>query len=402
MTWAVVGAGYTGIAVAAGLLEAGVTVDVLDSRPAPGGLWYDGVYDDVTLITTRKVTAYPGHPMPSGATFPRSAELLAYLQDVAHRTGVTRSLRQHKVQKVTRSGDGWDVDGTSYDGVVLATGLFTEPRIPVLPGVLHIPTLHTADYKHIGELGDNVLVVGLGNSGADVAEACVSAGKRVTLAVGRARHVLPRRVLGRPLVEMSPPPLVPDLAVRAALDLTTRAATALWRTGRLGEPAHLMLAETPVVHSALLPLLRRGAVRVRPAVTALDGDGVLFRDGRRESFDTVVWATGYDHSLPMARSLIDSSPRPYGSPPLSLVGGVWSAVSPGLAVVGHREPRQGRGRYLSAAADLVVAGALAQERTTAAVGALLAETVRPDRARVVEDGAELRRLRRLTKAAHAI
>jgi cation diffusion facilitator CzcD-associated flavoprotein CzcO len=395
VTWAVLGAGYTGIAVAAALLEAGVQVDVLDRRPVPGGLWVDGVYDDVRLITSRAVTAYPGRPLPDGPTFPTGPELLAYLQRVARTTGVTKRLRRHEVRSVTRRGLGWDVDGTAYDGVVVATGLFTRPRIPSLPGDLSIPSLHTAAYKEVGQLGQDVLVVGLGNSGADVVQACVESGRRVALAVGRARHVLPRQVLGRPVTELRRPPLVPDLVMRLGLDAAVRLTSAYWRQGRLGEPQHLVLAETPVVHSALLPMVQSGAVRVRPAATRLDGRDVHFADGTAESFDTVVWATGYDHDVPVSRELVDAAAHG----PLSLVGGVWPPVSPGLAVVGLREPRNGRGRYLAAVADLVVAGVLAQERTDAPVGALLSSTHRPDRATVVDDGPEIARLKALTRAA---
>ena len=394
MSWAVVGAGYSGVAAATALVRAGVTVDVFDPRGVAGGLWVDGVYDDVRLITSRSVTAFPGRPMPQGPVFPTGPELLAYLQREAE--GLVVHPRR---VPVGRQDDRWCLEGTAYDGVVLATGLFTRPRVPELDGGLTIPSLHTADYKRADQLGQDVLVVGLGNSGADVAQACAESGRRVTLAVGRGRHVVPRRVLGRPVVELRRPALLPDLALRLGLDATVRLSAALWRTGRLGEPGHLMLSETPVVHSALLPLVRKGSVRVRPGVVALLGDEVAFADGTVEGFDTVVWATGYDTDLPIDRRLVDGYPSSYADRPLSLVGGVWSTVTPGLAVVGLREPRHGRGAYLAAQADLLVAGALAQRGHTEPVGALLARVQRPDAVRVVDDTAEVPRLRRLTRAA---
>lgn len=336
--WAVVGAGYTGVAVAAALIEAGLDVDVLDARGQVGGLWRDGVYDGVRLITTRKVTAFPDHPMAEGALFPTGPELLAYLEDVAARTGVTERLRRQRVSSVTRTATGWDVDGTPYAGVVLATGLFSEPRIPSLPGTLTIPSLHTADYKNTDQLGDDVLVVGLGNSAADVAQECVKAAKRVTIAVGRTRHVVPKRVLGMPVVEMRRPAFVPDLPVRIALDLSVRVLSAYWRAGKLPSPRHLVLSESPVVHSALLPLLSKGAITTRPGVRALDGAQVHFTDGSTGTYDTVVWATGYDYHLPVARELLDGSSEPYGSTPLSLVGGAWSPVSPDWPRSGTASP----------------------------------------------------------------
>ena len=402
MSWAVVGAGYSGIAVAAALIEAGLDVDVLDSRPAVGGLWLDAVYDSVRLITTRKVTAFDDRPMPDGELFPSGTELLAYLTQFADETGVTKRLVQHRVCAVAQDGAGWLVDQRSYDGVILATGLFQQPRIPVLPGVLSIPSLHTRDYRSVDQLGDDVLVVGLGNSGADVAHDAVKAGKQVTMAIRRARHVLPKRVLGLPVVEMHRPAHVPDLAVRLALDVTARALSLYWRRGRLGEPRHLVLSESPVVHSALLPLIASGKIQVRPTAVGVDGSQVSFADGSSATFDTVVWGTGYDWDLPIDRALVDGRSGPYRSRPPLLVGGAWSPVSRGLGVVGHREPRHGRGPYLSAVARLVAAGALAQARCAEPVGAALSSVARPDATALADDGPELRRMARLTEAARAL
>ena len=403
MSWAVVGAGYTGIAVAAGMIEAGLEVEVLDSRPEVGGLWFDGVYDSVRLITTRKVTAFTGAPMPGGPLFPSGPELLDYLRKVASDTGVAERFRGgERVTAVTPDGAGWKVHAsttTKYDGVVLATGLFQTPRIPDLPGTLSIPQLHTATYREVAQLGDDTLVVGLGNSGADVAQDAVKAGKRVTLAVRRGRHVVPKRVLGIPVVELQRPSFVPDLALRLGLDVAVRALSAYWRTGRLPEPAHLVLSESPVVHSALLPLISQGKIALRPGVVGLDGDSVEFSDGTSASYDSVVWATGYDHDLPVDRALLDGRTGGYRANPPLLVGGAWSPVSRGLAAVGLREPRNGRGPYLSVLAQLVAAGALAQGRLDEPVGGVLAGVAAPDATFLVDDGPELRTLHRLTEAA---
>ena len=406
MTWAVVGAGYTGIAVAGALIEAGLDVDVLDGRPAVGGLWLDSVYDSVRLITTRKVTAYGGHPMPDGPTFPSGPELLAYLTSVAADTGVLeRLLPGEQVTSVRPSGEGWVVSSSTdrhYEGVILATGLFQTPRIPPVAGTLTIPALHTADYRGVSQLGEDILVVGLGNSGADVAHEAVKAGKRVTMAVRGGRHVVPKRVLGLPVVEMRRPDFVPDLPVRIALDLTVRALSAYWRTGRLPEPRHIVLSESPVVHSALLPLVANGRIAVRPALCSVDGDRVTFADGTSATFDSVVWATGYDYALPVERMLLDGLAASYREQPPSLVGGAWSPLSRGLAAVGHREPRHGRGPYLSALSRAVAAGAVAQGHISEPIGAVLGRVVPSDATTLIDDGPELRRLRQLTAAAHAL
>ncbi len=402
MKWAVIGAGYSGIAAAAAMLAEGIDVDVLDKRADVGGLWLDGVYPSVRLITTKDRSAYPDRPMASSGVFPSSTEMLTYLHDVAVDAGVRDRLINRDVSSVTPTGDHWDVDGERYAGVVLATGLFSEPHLPHLPGDSTIPSLHTSAYRTVGDLGDNVLVVGMGNSGADVAHDCVKAGKRVTIAVRRGRHIIPKRILGRPVVDMERPRFLPDLATRVAMDLSARTISAFWRRGRLAKPRHLFLAETPVIHSALLPLISNGSIVVRPGVARFDGRVAEFADGSSERFDTIVWATGYRYDLPVDRRLVDGSTAGYGASGLSLVGGVWSPITPGLACVGYREPRNGRGPYLHAAAGLTAAGARAQSQTLEPIGALLAETAAPTAKTLIDDGPEIRRVQRLTDAARTI
>jgi len=398
----VIGAGYSGIAAAAAMLAEGIDVDVLDKRDDVGGLWLDGVYRSVRLITTNKRSAYPGRPMISADVFPSSAEMLTYLRGVAADTGVRDRLITRDVVSVAPKDGRWSVDGTMYDGVVLATGLFSDPYIPDVQGDPTIKSLHTSDYRDVRELGDDVLVIGMGNSGADVAHDCIKAGKRVTIASGRGRHIIPKRILGRPVVDVQRPWFVPDLASRVAMDLSVRALSAFWRRGHLDEPRHLLLSETPVIHSALLPLISDGSIEIRPKVAHIDGSMAEFVDGSSSQFDTIVWATGYRYQLPVERSLIDGSTAAYGSSALSLVGGVWSSLTAGLACVGYREPRHGRGPYLHAVAELTAAGARAQDQIKEPIGALLAEIAAPTAGELIDDGPEIRRVQRLTEAARMI
>lgn len=398
MTWAVIGAGYAGIAAAAALIEAGIEVDVLDARPTAGGLWLDGIYDSVSLITSRAITAFPGKPMPPGPVFPSGPELLAYLTAVARETGVLERFRQQRVGSILRAGSGWSVDGVEYDGVVICTGLFATPRIPRLPGSLSIPALHTSAYRRPSELGSDVLVVGLGNSGADVARDCAAAGKRVTLAIHRDRHVMPRTLLGRPVTELARPSWAPDLLVRVLLDLVIRLRSFPSRFRRMGQPRHLILAESDVVHDELLPLVRSGAVAVKPAVVSLAGSSVGFADGSSAAFDTVVWATGYDWSVPVDRARLDGCAS--GLP--HLIGGALSPVSPGLAAVGFREPRGGRGPYYAALGRVVAAAAVAQASCSQPVGALLARQFPADGGGLIDDVAELPKLAAIAAAIGAL
>lgn len=402
MTWAVVGAGYTGIAVAGAMLAEGLDVDLFDARGEPGGIWVDGVYPTVRLITTRASTALDHLPMPEGDQFPTGPQMLAYLRDIATKTGVTEHLKEQRVTQISKDAAGWSVDGQPYAGAVLATGMFAKPRIPDFASTITVPQRHTTSYRGPDGLGDNVLIVGLGNSGADVAQDCVKAGKTVTISVRRSRHIVPKRILGQPTVDLRRPPLVPDLVSRIGMDLCVRLASQHWRHGKLSQPQHLLLAETPIVHSALLPLISQGAVTVSPGIEAASGSTVTFTDGTRKGFDTVVWATGYQHDMPIDRELVDGGGQSHEAAPMTLVAGAWSPVSPALALAGFREPRHGRGPYLSALSEMIAAGARAQEFTAEPIGVLLSKYVRTSTRVLIDDDAEIRQLKSATQAARSI
>jgi cation diffusion facilitator CzcD-associated flavoprotein CzcO len=195
-------------------------------------------------------------------------------------------------------------DGTrhQYRGVVIANGHNWDPRWPDYPGQFRGTVLHSSQYK-APELcqGQRVLVVGGGNSGFDIAVDVAPWAAATYHSLRRGYHVLPRYLRGAPIDQCG------QWALRWRLPLwlrrfgAARAARIAWgeRAWRsLPPPDHRLFETHPVINSRWPYEVSRGAIRVMPDVRQLDGAGVVFINGRRESIDLIIYATGYKLSFP--------------------------------------------------------------------------------------------------------
>ena len=182
--------------------------------------------------------------------------------------------------------------------------------------------------------GKRVVLVGLGNSAVDIADELSHSGiaRQIYLSVRRGAWILPKRILGRPIDQLSVThPLVPwqvqSLLTRVILKLFTSAPP--WRYG-LPRPDHPPLGAHPTISDHALEHLREGRIVPKPAISRLEGRRVRFADGSAVEADVVLYCTGYrisfpffdpaflsapDNDLPLWRRLL----RP-GEPDLFFVG----------------------------------------------------------------------------------
>ena len=198
----VIGAGPAGLACAAVLQGAGERVVVVE-RGGVGAAWM-GRYDRLQLHTVRWLSCLPGYRMPrSFGKWPSRERVLEYLQRYAERhalevrTGV-------EVERVDRGGAGWVIKTASgeleAERVVVATGYSNVPFVPDWPGVFAGAMVHSADYRNPASyVGRRVLVVGAGNSGAEIAVDLVGGGAAaVLLSVRTPPSIVRRDTLGVP------------------------------------------------------------------------------------------------------------------------------------------------------------------------------------------------------------
>ncbi len=202
----VIGAGPGGLAAAAALRQHGLRPLVVERAEQLGASWR-GHYDRLHLHTTRRLSALPGLPIPRryGRWVGRD-DVVRYLEQYAEHhdldiaTGIT-------VERVERADGGWELPATggrvlASPVVVVATGHNHTPYIPDWKGrdTFSGDLVHASAYRNARPYaGRDVLVVGVGNTGAEIAVDLAEGGAaRVRLAVRTAPHILRRSTMGWP------------------------------------------------------------------------------------------------------------------------------------------------------------------------------------------------------------
>src|SRR5262249_54142829 len=188
------------------------------------------------------------------------------------------------------------------------------PRLPSYPGSFDGTASHSHEYRTPEPYaGRRLLVVGAGQSAAEIAVEVSTIAERTFMSVPRPVHVIPRWIGRRPYdasdvapLNLLPWPLLNAIyGARVTRVLGPRPASWPLVTRRL-------LEGIPIVSSELLPAIQRGDVVVKPTIDRLSGKRVRFADGSEERVDRIVYATGYRISLPyLSSSLVSAEGRDF-------------------------------------------------------------------------------------------
>jgi hypothetical protein len=304
---------------------------------------------------------YASFPMPPGYPDYLSHRLIArYLDDFTDHFGFRGAIRfrTEVTGVVAADGGGWDVTVRSRDGgaqrtarygaVLVANGHHWDPRCPVLPGAAGFTgvQLHSHHYRTPEPFaGKRVLVVGFGNSAADIAADCAPVAARTVLAVRRGTHIIPGYLFGMPtdrLTRLRLGAAAPLWLRRLAVATLVRAARGPAARYGLPTPGHRMLCAPPTVSDSLPGLVAGGQITVRPGIDRFAGPRVFFTDGSAERVDAVIYATGYKISFPFLAGALaragDTEP-PLGSAlGLALYRRVVPPSLPSLYFIGLIQP----------------------------------------------------------------
>ena len=339
----VVGAGPAGLAAAAQLRGAGLDPLVIERSDTIGSAWRTR-YDSFRLHTIRWLSGLPGMPMPASlGSWVTRDDFVGYLAGYAERFAIAPRL-DTALEGLARTDDGWVLSTSQGEleagRVVLATGACTEPHIPAWTGrdSFRRELIHSSEYRRPGPYaGRHTLVVGSGNSATEVAVDLAASGVPVELAVRTPPSILRRDFAGIPTQPLGialryapatiADPLaaalrrlsIPDLSGQG-LPAPKRPFSLFRRTGTI-----------PVLDHGFVAAVRSGAIRIRPGVSRLDGDDVVYDDGSRSSPDAVISGTGYRPGLDTVLgplSLLDD----HGLPTIGSRGGADRAT--GLHTVG--------------------------------------------------------------------
>jgi cation diffusion facilitator CzcD-associated flavoprotein CzcO len=266
-------------------------------------------YDRLRLHTVRWLSCLPGYRMPRAfGKWPSRDRVLDYLQRYAERaalevrTGV-------EVERIDRDGSAWKLitpDGAvGAERVVVATGHSNVPYVPSWPGAFAGEIVHAAAYRNpVPYVGRRVLVVGAGNSGAEIAVDVAEAGAaEVFLAVRTPPSIVRRDTLGFPSQVLG------IATAHLPVSVVDRIASTLRRISipdlaPYGLPApdrpyseFLRRRVIPILDVGLVEAVRSGRVRVVAALERFEDGAARLGDGSRLDVDAVIAATGYRTGL---------------------------------------------------------------------------------------------------------
>jgi len=325
----IIGAGSSGLAAAKTFSERGIPFDCLEREGDIGGLWNEAtdtgvVYDTTYLVSSRKYTGFEDYPFPDEyPIYPSHRETLAYLRAYALNFGILDQIEFNTtVERAERAQDGWRVQVAGekrprfYRALVIANGHHHAPRIPNIPGAFTGEILHSRDYRTLKQLADKrVVVVGSGNSAADIVVDATSVAQRIYLSMRRGTYFVPKFMFGRPMdgvinfCEKIPMPR----GLRNRF-YTLFHMIMVGRNERYGlpEPEHRIMDAHPTMTTVLPQLVAHGRIAVKPEIVAFAGNKVRFGDGSEVETDLVVYATGYEISIPFLDNnfIFDADKRP--------------------------------------------------------------------------------------------
>jgi cation diffusion facilitator CzcD-associated flavoprotein CzcO len=350
----VIGAGPAGLAVAQELSRAGVPSVVLERADSIGAS-LRGRYDRLRLNTCRLTSTLRSRYAKGTGLFPSRDEMVRYLADYAqqHNLDVRLGVR---VDRIDRGDGDWRLQSSggaqTVRQVVVATGYEHTPSIPAWPGRerFHGRLLHAAEYRNPESFrGDEVLVVGPGCSGMEIAFDLVEGGARlVNVAVRTQPNIMLRQSGAMPgdlpaIAMLSLPPRIADAPAR----LVRRLSIGNLRDYGLVPPAEGVFSRQrregkapAIVDKEVIRAIKQRRIGIVAGVRSLAEREVVLTDDTTLQPDAVIAATGFSRGLEQLVGHLgvlheDGVPRVHGGP----------AAAPGLRFVGYT-PRPGQIGYM--------------------------------------------------------
>ena len=312
----IIGAGPAGLAAARHLKDRGITYDQLERHNDVGGIWDINnpgtpMYDSAHFISSRFTAGYYGFPMPEYfPDYPGHRLVLEYTRQFAVAYGLYEHIQFNRsVDSVVKAGDVWEVtlsngEQSRYSHVICASGHTWEPNWPGYEGEFSGEIMHSVDYQSADIFkGKRVLVVGAGNSACDIACDAAQSADAAFISMRRGYHFIPKHIDGEPTdvfvaksrwMHIKPRRwLFERILKRVNGDLTA-----------LGfeTPDHRLLESHPIINSQLIHYIQHGDISACRDIERLDGDDVVFKDGRRRKIDLIIYATGFKYDIPYANT----------------------------------------------------------------------------------------------------
>ncbi|NXE52651.1 FMO5 monooxygenase, partial [Casuarius casuarius] len=336
---AIIGGGSSGLCAIKACLQEGLEPVCFERTRDIGGLWRfeehpeegrASIYKSVIINTSKEMMCFSDFPIPDDfPNYMHNSQIMEYFRMYAQHFDLLRHIRfKTSVCRVAKRPDfavtgQWDVvtesDGEQesavFDAVLVCTGHHTDAHLPLhtFPGIEKFRGhyLHSRDYKDPQAFTDKrVVVIGIGNSGSDLAVEISQTAKQVFLSTRRGAWILNRvGNQGYPvdiiLITRMKNILSKLLTLSMVSDWSEKQLNARFDHSHYGlKPKHRILHQHPTINDDLPNHIISGRVRVKPNVREFTATAAIFEDGTKEDIDAVVFATGYSFSFPFLEDCV--------------------------------------------------------------------------------------------------
>jgi cation diffusion facilitator CzcD-associated flavoprotein CzcO len=327
---AIIGAGISGLTAGKMLADYGIPYTCFEASDRVGGNWafrnpngWSSAYRSLHIDTSKYRLSFQDYPMPeSYPDFPHHTDIKAYLDGYARDFGLLDNIEFNNgvVHAKRHEGGGWTLelqDGSrrDFDFLIVGNGHHWDARYPEFPGEFAGETIHSHHYidptEPLNLHGKRVLVVGLGNSAADITVELSSKSTKNTvyLSTRSGAWIVPKYIAGRPGDRFwATLPYVPLGWQRKMVQVFGKVQAGDPTLWGLPKPDHKLFEAHPT-QSVELPLrLGSGDVIPKPNIRLLDGNTVHFEDGTSAEIDVIIYATGYNITFPFFDTDFISAP----------------------------------------------------------------------------------------------
>lgn len=307
----IIGAGPSGLAMAGQFSKAGVNYILTEKSEEIAHRWYNH-YDRLHLHTVKEYSALPFMKFPEHyPTYVSRDELITYYQEYVHTLGIKvqfgkifELLIRGKEEWIANFAGGKQIHARN---VIFATGVNRVPNYPHWNNMKDFQKeiLHSRYYKNPKSFeGKKVLVVGFGNTGAEIALDLANHGIEVAISVRSPVIIVPRDVLGKPvqhtakMLDKLPYPagdMIGSIVRKLVFGNLQKYGIPVSRE----YPINYLkkTGKTPVINIGTVELIKQGKIKILPDIDSLEEQAVLFENGKSIPFDTIILCTGYRPGL---------------------------------------------------------------------------------------------------------
>lgn len=331
---AVIGTGPSGITALKNLLDQGLDAKAFDRNEDVGGNWiysenesHSSVFETTHIISSKTLSQYEDFTFddfdPETADYPDHDTLRRYFQAYAHRFNLYPFIQFGTLVKhcervdaqtwlVTTEKDGIETT-EQFTHLVVSNGHHWKPRYPEYPGEFTGEFLHSHHFKKATPFaGKRVLVIGGGNSACDVAVETSRVSKLTAISWRRGYQIVPKFFFGKPSDKVAEQSKWLPIKLRGFFNkILIKIMLGDNRDYGLRPVTGAFGATHPTINDELLHKIRHRKVKPRLDIARFEGKQVVFEDGKKEEFDTIIACTGYWLSHPFfKKDFIDYSKGP--------------------------------------------------------------------------------------------